>query len=54
MRFLRRVHGVTLRNRVCSREIREALNVEPLFRIERSWLRWFDHVTRMSLDRSVR
>jgi len=36
MGFLRRVHGVTLRDKVRSCEIRRALNVELLLRIERS------------------
>jgi len=31
MGFLRRVNGVTLRNKVCSYEICKALNVESLF-----------------------
>ena len=35
MVFLRRVHCVTLRNRVCSCEILEALNLKPyLLRVE--------------------
>jgi len=44
MGFLRRVHGVTLRDKVGSYEIRKVLNVEPLFRLETSQLRWFGHV----------
>jgi len=32
--FLRRVHGVTLRDKLRNCEIRKALNVEPLLRIE--------------------
>jgi len=43
MRFLWRVHGVTLRDRVRNCEIRKALNVDPLLRIERSQLPWFGH-----------
>jgi len=40
MGFLPRFHGVTLRDKVRTREIRRALNVEPLLlRIERSQLR---------------
>jgi len=50
MGFLRRVHGVTLRDKVRSCEIRKALNVEPLLRTERSQLRWFGHVPRMSQE----
>jgi len=44
MRFLRKVHGVTLRYKMCSCEIYKTLNVEKLLRIERFHLRWFDHV----------
>jgi len=42
------VHGVTLRNKVRSCEIRKALNVEPLLRIERSQVHCFGHVSRKS------
>ena len=52
MRFLRRIEGVTLFNKVRSSEIRKSLNIEPLLlRIERSQLRWFDHVSRMPQER---
>ena len=52
MRFLRRIEGVTLFNKVRSSEIRKSLNVEPLLlRIERSQLRWFGHVSRMPQER---
>jgi len=51
MEFLRRVHGVALRDKVRSCEIREAPDVESFHRIERSQLRWFGHVTRMSQER---
>jgi len=55
VRFLGRVHGVTLRDKVRSFEIRRAVNVEPLFlRIERSQLRCFSHVSRMPHDRLTR
>ena len=37
MRFLRRVHGMTLRDKVGSCEIRKTPNIEPLLRIERSY-----------------
>ena len=48
MRFLRRIEGVTLFNKVRSSEIRKSLNIELLLlRIERSQLRWFGHVSRM-------
>ena len=52
MRFLRRIEGVTLFNKVRSSEIRKSLNIEPLLlRIERSQLRWFGHVRRMPQER---
>ena len=52
MRFLQKIEGVTLFNKVRSCEIRESLNIEPLLlRIERSQLRWFGHVSRMPQKR---
>ena len=52
MRFLRRIEGVTLFNKVRSSEIRKSLNIEPLLlRIEKSQLRWFGHVSRMPQER---
>ena len=45
--MLHGVNGVTLRDKVCNREIRKGLDVEWLLRITRSQLRWFGHVTRM-------
>ena len=48
MSFLRRVAGLSLRDRVRSSDIRERLRVEPLLlRVERSQLRWFGHLVRM-------
>ena len=48
MRFLRRIEGVTLFNKMRSSEIRKSLNIEPLLlRIERSQFRWLGHVSRM-------
>ena len=48
MGFLRRVAGVSLRDRVRSLAIREGLGVEPLLIcIQRSQLRWFGHLVRM-------
>ena len=52
MRFLRRIEGVTLFNKVRSSEIQKSLNIEPLLlRIERSQLRWFGNVSRMPQER---
>ncbi|XP_061618152.1 uncharacterized protein LOC133471975 [Phyllopteryx taeniolatus] len=48
MSFLRRVSGLSLRDRVRSSVIREDLRVEPLLlRIERSQMRWLGHLIRM-------
>ena len=48
MRFLQRIEGVTLFNKVCSSEIQKSPNIEPLLlQIERSQLIWFGHVSRM-------
>jgi len=52
--YLRRVKGVTLRDKVRSCDIRKTLNVEQFLRIERSQLRWFGHVSRMSHVRLAR
>ena len=52
MRFLRRIKGVTLFDKVCNSENHNSLNVESLLlRIERSQLRWFGHVSRMPQER---
>ena len=52
MKFLRRIEGVTLFNKVRSSEIRKSLNIEPLLlRIERSQRRWFGHGSRMPQER---
>ena len=46
MRFLQKIKGVTLLTRCAFLEIRKSL--EPLvLQIERSQLRWFDHVSKM-------
>ncbi|KAL3062470.1 hypothetical protein OYC64_002305 [Pagothenia borchgrevinki] len=48
MGFLRRVPGVSLRDKVRSSVTREGLGVEPfLLDIERSQFRWFGHLVRM-------
>ena len=52
IRFLRKIEGVTLFNKVRSSEIRKSLSIEPLLlRIERSQLRWFGHASRMPQER---
>ncbi|KAK0135722.1 hypothetical protein N1851_028399 [Merluccius polli] len=48
MSFLRRVAGLSLRDRVRSSVIREELGVDPLLlRVERSQMRWLGHLVRM-------
>ena len=55
MRFLRRISGLTLLDKVKSADIRESLNMESqLLRLERSQLRWHGQVTRMSLKRTAK
>ena len=55
MGFLRRVAGVSLRDRVRSLVTREGLGVEPLLLcVERSQLRWFRHLVRMPPGRIPR
>jgi len=54
MGFLGRVHGVTLRDKVRSCEIRRALNVEPLLRIEGAQIYWLGHLSRMPHERLAR
>ena len=50
MRFLRKVHGVMLREKLSSCELFETLNVKPL-RTESFQLRWFIQVTGMAQAR---
>ncbi|KAJ7993845.1 hypothetical protein DPEC_G00258930 [Dallia pectoralis] len=55
MGFLRKVAGLSLRDRVRSSVIREELGVEPLLLcVERSQLRWFGHLVRMPPGRLPR
>ena len=55
MGFLRRICGLTRLDKVKSTVIRESLNIESLLlRLERSQLRWYGHVTRMSQERTAR
>ena len=52
MRFLRKIEGVTLFNKVRSSEIGKSLNIELLLlQIERSQLRLFGHVSKMRQER---
>ena len=55
MRFLRRISGLTLLDKVKSANIRESLNIESLLlRLEKSQLRWYEHVTRMSQESTAK
>jgi exonuclease III len=55
MRFLRRISGLTLLDRVRSSDIRENLQVSPLLLwIERSQLKWLGHLIRMPPERLVK
>ena len=55
MGFLRRISGLTLLDKVKSADIRESLNIEALlFRLERTQLRWYGRVTRMSQERTAK
>ena len=55
MRFLGRISDLILLDKVKSADIRESLNIELLFaRLERSQLRWYEHVTRMSQKRTAK
>ena len=55
MGFMRRISGLTLLDKVKSAYTRESLNIEALLlRLERSQLRWYGHVTRMSQKRTAK
>ena len=55
MRVLRLIHGVTRRDRLRNDVIRDILKVKSiLLIIEKSQLRWFGHIIRMSEDRDVK
>jgi len=53
MGYLRRVLGVTLRDKEHRSEILEAQDAKPLLRIERSQLCQFGHVPKMPQERMV-
>ena len=55
MRFLRRISGLTLLDKVKSADIREFLNTKSLLlRQERSQLRWYGHATRIFQERAAK
>ena len=54
MGFLRIVRGLSLLDKI-SIDIRQSLNIEPLLlHIERSQLRWYGRVTRMSQEQTAK
>ena len=55
MRVLRLIKGVTRRNHIRNTTIRSEMKVEPLLQtVERSRLRWYGHVMRMTHDRHAK
>ena len=55
MGFLRRISGLTSLDNAKSADTRESLNIELLLlRLERSQLRWYEHVTRMYLEKTAK
>ena len=55
MGFLRRISCLTLLDKVKSADMRGSLNIELLLlRLEKSQLRWYGHVTRMSQERTAK
>ena len=55
MGFLRTISRLTLWNKVKSADIRDSLNIESLLlRLERSQLRWYVLVTRMSQEKTAK
>ena len=55
MGFLRRISGLTSLDKVKSADILESLNIESLLlQLERSQLRWYGHLTRMSQEKTAK
>ena len=55
MGFLRRTSCLTLLDKVKSADIRESIIIDSLLlRLERSQLRWYGHVTRMSQEKTAK
>ena len=54
MRFLRRISGLTLLDKVKNADICKSLKIKSLLlRLKRSQLRWYGNVTRMSQERTA-
>lgn len=55
MKYLRRVKGITRRDRIRNDSVREELEIEPIHNaIEKQKLKWFGHICRMSDNRQVK
>ena len=55
MGFLQKISNLTLLDKVKSADIRESLHIELLLLgIERSRLRWYEHVTRIFQERTAK
>ena len=55
MKYLRRVKGITRRDRIRNELVRDELKVEPILKtVERRQLGWFGHLARMEDSRQVK
>ena len=55
MKYLRRVKGITRRDRIRNEAVREELKIEPILEtIENNKLKWFGHLIRMPDNRPVK
>lgn len=55
MKYLRRVKGITLKDRIRSTQIREELKVKPMMEfIEQKQLSWWGHIQRMEEERPAK
>lgn len=55
MKYLRRVKGITRRDRIRNEAVRNELKIEPILeRVEKQQLSWFGHLVRMGQDRQVK
>ena len=54
MKYLRRIKGVTRRDRVRNEVVRQELKVEPILKKIYKQLKWFGHLMRMNDSRPVK
>ena len=55
MKYLRKVKGITRRDRVRNEQVREELNIEPIIStIEKQQMKWLGHLHRMTDERQVK